>query len=212
VTLRHDGNTVLAADGESGRYPWTTCPAAVDPLQRVAGAQLTTRLSALGEHAPARENCTHLFDLAGLAIAHAARGGPAPTRTYDIAIEDREGTRTHPEIRRDGQLVFRWDLAGRTLLGPPPFDGVRLRGNFLAWAEATLDADDAEAATALRRACDISLGRVMDLDVFETADQLGETVRGTCHSFQPATIESAVRMKGQTRDFTADADALLRGR
>jgi len=77
--------------------------------------------------------------------------------------------------------------------------------------EANFDADTAEAASILRRACDISHGRAIDLDVFETADMLGEPVRGTCHSFQPAMIELAVRVKGQTRDFTNDADALLPG-
>ena len=149
--------------------------------------------------------------MAGLAIAHAARGDDG-TRTYDVAIPDRDGNRTQPALWRDGELLLHWELAGRTLLGPPPFDNVSLRGGFLAWAESTLDADLAEAASVLRRACDISLGRIMDLDVFETADMLGEQVRGTCHSFQPEMIVQAVRVKGQTRDFTADADALLRDR
>jgi hypothetical protein len=64
----------------------------------------------------------------------------------------------------------------------------------------------------LRRACDISFGRAIDLDVFEKAEMLGEPVRGTCHSFQPGMIEQAVRVMGQTRDFSDDADALLRDR
>jgi hypothetical protein len=32
---------------------------------------------------------------------------------------------------------------------------------------------------------------------------------GTCHSFQPGTIEVGLRIKGQTRDFSAGADLLL---
>jgi hypothetical protein len=207
----HDGERVVEVRGEGVRYPWTTCPDAVEPLRALAGAPLSTRLSALGDHAPARQNCTHLFDLAGLAIAHAARGDGG-IRRYDVAIADRDGKRTHPELWRDGERVLRWDLAGRQLLGPPPFENVSLRGGFIAWAEETLDRDTAEAASILRRACDISLGRVMDLDVFETADMLGEQVRGTCHSFQPGTIERAVRVKGQTRDFTNDAGGLLQDR
>jgi hypothetical protein len=209
VTIAHDGHHVVGISGRAGRYPWTTCPGAVEPLRGLVGAALDTRLSALGQHAPAREHCTHLFDLAGLAIAHAARGAPTG-RTYDVAIDDRNGKRTAPELWRDGESALRWQLAGRQLVGPPPFDGVSLRGGFISWAEATLDADTAEAASVLRRACDISLGRVMDLDGFETADMLGDAVRGTCHSFQPGTIERAVRVKGQTRDFSPDADALLR--
>ncbi|MEY2461419.1 MAG: hypothetical protein QOG30_3249 [Acidimicrobiaceae bacterium] len=209
VTLRHDGQRVVAVEGDGSRYPWTTCPSAVEPLRALAGAPLSTRLSALGEYAPARQNCTHLFDLSGLAVAHAARGD-GDTRTYDVAIPDRDGSRTEPELWRDGELLFRWTIAGRHLVGPPPFENVELRGGFIAWAEANLDADTAEAASILRRACDISHGRSMDLDLLETADMLGEPVRGTCHSFQPGMIDQAVRVKGQTRDFTNDADALLR--
>jgi hypothetical protein len=211
VTVRHDGARVVEVAGDGTRYPWTTCPGAVEPLRALAGAALSTRVSALGEYAPARQNCTHLFDLAGLAVAHAARGATGD-RTYDVAIPDRDGSRTEPEIHRDGVLLFRWRIAGRTILGPPPFEQVPLRGGFITWADDNLDADTAEAASILRRACDISFGRAMDLDVFETADMLGDPVRGTCHSFQPETIERAVRVKGQTRDFTNDADDLLRDR
>ncbi|MEY2431728.1 MAG: hypothetical protein QOC92_1453 [Acidimicrobiaceae bacterium] len=211
VTLRHDGRRVIDVIGDGVRYPWTTCPSAVEPLRDLAGAPLSTRLSALGDHAPARQNCTHLFDLAGLAVAHAARGRGG-TRTYDVAIPDRDGTRTQPELWRDGELLFRWSIAGRQIIGPPPFENIELRGGFIAWAEETLDADTAEAASVLRRACDISFGRSIDLDVFVTADMLGERVRGTCHSFQPGMIEQAERVKGQTRDFTSDPDALLQPR
>jgi hypothetical protein len=209
VVVRHDGTNVIDVAGDGTRYPWTTCPSAVEPLRALAGAPLSTRLSALGDHAPARQNCTHLYDLSGLAVAHAARG-TGGTRTYDVAIPDRDGKYAHPELWRDGELVLRWNVAGRMLVGPPPFDGIPLRGAFIAWAEETLDADTAEAASILRRACDISFGRMMDLDVFETADMLGEPVRGTCFSFQPGMIGPAVRVKGQTRDFTDDAEALLR--
>ena len=86
----------------------------------------------------------------------------------------------------------------------------RLRAGFLAWAEENLVDEEAEAAIVLRRACDISFGRAMDLDVYETAADLGEIMLGTCHAFQPSTIELGRRNKGQTVDFSADADALLK--
>jgi hypothetical protein len=208
VTLHHDGAFVTEVIGDATRHPWTTCPSAIEPLRALRGAPLSTRLSALGEHAPARQNCTHLFDLAGLAVTHAARGSRG-SRTYDVAIPDRDGPRTEPALWQDGELLFRWRVNGRQIEGPAPFTDVSLRGNFIAWAEATLDAGTAEAASVLRRACDISFGRMMDLDLFERATMLGERVHGTCHSFQPGTIDQAVRVKGQTRDFTDDPDALL---
>jgi hypothetical protein len=208
LTLHHDGACVTAVEGDAERFPWTTCPSAVEPLRSVAGAPISRRLTELGEHVAARSNCTHLFDLAGLAIAHVARAA-AGTRRYDANIPDRSGAATSPQLERDGELVLRWQLEGTTITGPPPYDGIALRSGFLAWAEETLDNEEAEAAIVLRRACDISFGRAMDLDVYESAADLGEIMLGTCHSFQPGTIEVALRNRGQTRDFSSDADLLL---
>ena len=210
LTLHHDGARVTSVAGDATRYPWSTCPSAVEPLRGVEGAPIERRLTTLGSHVAARSNCTHLFDLAGLAIAHAARGTASrPTRTYDVAIPDRVKQATQPELRRDGEIVLRWELVGGTITGPSPYDGMGLRAGFLAWAEENLDDEQAEAAIVLRRACDISFGRAMDLDVYETAADLGDIMLGTCHSFQPGTIDVAVRNKGQTVDFSADPDALL---
>jgi hypothetical protein len=211
LTLHHDGARVTAVEGDATRYPWSTCPTAIEPLRGVAGAPITRRLTALGGHVPARSNCTHLFDLSGLAIAHAARAADV-SRTYDATIPDRDGKSTSPELARDGELVLRWELVGATIAGPPPYEGIALRAGFLAWAEDALDEDDAEAAIVLRRACDISFGRAMDLDVYETAADLGDIMLGTCHAFQPDTIELGRRNKGQTVDFSADPNALLEPR
>jgi hypothetical protein len=211
LTLHHDGARVTAVEGDAERFPWTTCPSAVEPLRAVAGAPISRRLTELGEHVAARSNCTHLFDLAGLAIAHAARAVPQGRRQYDAMIPDRSGMSTSPQLERDGELVLRWQLEGTTLAGPPPYEGLALRAGFLAWAEANLDEEEAEAAIVLRRACDISFGRAMDLDVYESGADLGDIMLGTCHSFQPGTIEVGLRNKGQTRDFSDDADRLLQG-
>ncbi|MEY2464622.1 MAG: hypothetical protein QOH64_2760, partial [Acidimicrobiaceae bacterium] len=43
----------------------------------------------------------------------------------------------------------------------------------------------------------------------DTAADLGEIMLGTCHSFQPGTIELGLRNRGQTRDFSETPDALL---
>src|SRR4051794_30477497 len=44
VTLVHDGTRVVEMRGEGVRYPWTTCPDAVEPLRALAGAPLSTQL------------------------------------------------------------------------------------------------------------------------------------------------------------------------
>lgn len=203
LTLRHDGASVIAVDAEAERFPWTSCPSAVEPLRALAGMALSTDFGAARAQADPRMNCTHLFDLAGLAVAQAAAG--RTTRVYDAMVPDRGHGVTRPQLRRDGEVVLEWDLKHQTIAGPDPFTGVGLRGAFLAWAADAFagDHDMIEAATVLRRACEISFGRGMDLDAVPTADDMREVMLGTCHSFQPGVIEHALRVRGATRDFSA---------
>jgi hypothetical protein len=86
---------------------------------------------------------------------------------------------------------------------------VALRRSFLAWVADTFDdEDDAEAAAVLRRACEISFGRGVDLDAVGHANEMRELMLGTCHSFQPGVIETAVRVMGTTHDFSAAPPSL----
>jgi hypothetical protein len=200
VTVSVEDGSVVAVEGEAVRYPWSSCASATGPIEELAHGA-----------ADPKQNCTHLFDLAQLAIAHAASG--RDSRQYDVLVPDRdEAMRTEPVLRRDGEVVLRWQVESRHIGGPDPFTGVSLRGGFADWAATTLDADTAEAAIVLRRACMISMGRLMDLDVHDRADELGEIMLGTCHTFQPGVIETSVRMKGSTRDYSLarDAENLLR--
>lgn len=197
VVLRHDGRRVVAVSGEALRFPWSACGQAPDELAALSGAPLSRRSTAIGEHLVARHNCTHLFDLAGLALAHAAAG--RATRRYDVRVPDRIEGRTHPTLQRDGRTLLAWDVEHFTVLGPPPFGGRSLRAGFLAWAEEALGTDTAEAAIVLRRACMIAYGRDTDLDRLDHAGQLLPLMSGTCFTFQPDRAPTATRMKGSTR-------------
>jgi Protein of unknown function (DUF2889) len=199
VVVHHDGAHVTVCEGEALRFPWTSCASADAPLRAVVGAPLTPRATALRGHTNPRANCTHLFDLTGLALAQAARG--AGTRQYDIVVPDRVRGRTSPTIARDGTIVLRWELAGSDIESPDPFTGIGLRGSFIAWAESTLDPETAEAAIVLRRAAEISHGRDFDLDAYERAIDVGPFMAGTCHTYQPGTMETALRVRGSTRSI-----------
>jgi hypothetical protein len=69
---------------------------------------------------------------------------------------------------------------------------------FLAWANAALEPDRAEAAIVLRRACRTSLGLLMDLDDYEVAAEVGHGMENTCHTFSTSVMGVALRMKGST--------------
>lgn len=208
VTLRHNGDRVTGVAGEALRFPWTTCPGAVDLLEELVGMSLSPRATAVGEISDARRHCTHLFDLAGLAVALAARGDPRIQ--YDAVVPERdEAGATQARLSRDGELALSWRIEGGTIVAPALFEGVRLRGGFLRWADSHLDPETAEAAAVLRRACEIGLGRQFGFDRMEKASEVGEFMLGTCHTFQPGNFEVALRVPGTTRDFTDRPDALL---
>ena len=79
----------------------------------------------------------------------------------------------------------------------------------MRWADATLPEDDAECAITLRRACDIGMGRGMDLDGVPVATQLPASMGGVCHTMQPGVVEVAFRNVGSIRDFAAHPERLL---
>jgi len=207
VTIAHDGRRVTGVRGEGVRYPWSTCPFAAAQLEPLFGMSLSTRSTAVGDLVFARDNCTHMFDLAGLAVAHAARDGDR--RQYDITVSDPVGHRRRATLDRDGERLLAWLVDDHTILEPPPFRGQALRGGFLAWAEATLEPDAAEAAIVLRRACHIAHGRIQDLDVYDDAAPLLPIMSGACFTFQPERAPVALRMKGTIRDFSDDPEQLL---
>jgi Protein of unknown function (DUF2889) len=212
VALAHDGTTVTSVDATAYRWPWTTCPDAAGPLHALEGMELSPRCLAVGAVADPKQNCTHMFDLAGLAVAHAARGGPVgTTRQYDLEIPAaaQGGTPTRVRCWRDGDLVHEWTLEGRRCTDPEPFASAPWRGGFLRWADDTLDPDASEAAIVLRRACDIGMGRGMDLDAVDRAQEMEPLMLGVCYTMQPPQIRVALRNKGTIRDFDGAPERLL---
>ncbi|MEP6624167.1 MAG: hypothetical protein ABJC79_06975 [Acidimicrobiia bacterium] len=213
VTIAHDGVHVTDIAMEAFRWPWTTCPDAGVALGALVGMELSDRCTAVARVTDAHFQCTHQFDLAGLCVSHAARGDER--RQYDVALEP-DGELMRPRLWRDGQLVHDWTLTRdgmqRVLVDPPPFTEAPWKGGFIRWADATLPPFDAEAAIVLRRACDIGMGRGMDLEAIDTAVELAGLMTGICYSMQPETMPVAFRTRGTIRDFGALPDALLSDR
>ena len=197
VSIAHEAGRVTAVDGEAVRHPWSTCPDALAPLRALVGAPVTTDATAHGAHADARTTCTHWFDLAGLAMAQAGAG--RERRRYDMVVGDRDRGRTTARLSRDGEPVLDWQVDVSTVLGPEPYAGQEMGRGFLAWANAELDPETAEAAIVLRRACRTSLGLLMDLDDYEVAADVGHGMENTCHTFSTGVQDVALRIKGSTR-------------
>ena len=213
VTLGHDRERVTDISMEALRWPWTTCPDAGANLQLLVGMDLSDRCTAIAAVADPHFQCTHQFDLAGLCVTHAARA--TEDRTYDVEL-DVSRERVRPRLWRDGELLHDWTLTGpvgnRVLVDPPPFSDAPWKGGFIRWADQSLTPLEAEAAIVLRRACDIGMGRGMDLEAIGTAVELADIMAGVCYSMQPDIMPVAFRSRGTIRDFGRHPDALLRDR
>lgn len=207
VRLEHDGERVVRVEGEALRFPWSSCPGALVPLARLGGVPLAPCGGGVPRNIDPRAQCTHLLDLACLAIAHAARG--SASRDYEIEVPDRVDARTRPALWRDGEPTLHWEIERSRIVAPEPFAGRSTRGGFLAWVEQALDPDLAEACRVLHRACSISLGRLYDMDAVEGPSAFGLMAGGACHTFSPGIMEDAHRMRGSAHDLSRSPHPLL---
>ena len=230
VWIAHDGARVTDIRGDSVRHPWTTCPAAGLELRALIGMPLGGSSTAVGDHTAPTLQCTHMFDLAGLVIAHASRG--ATTRNYHCHVRQDENGIDHATCDRTDDTVprslssqplepdpgdnergtvssvsLRWEVRGDEIVGPAPFEGVPLHRRFIAWAESNLDQETAEAAIVLRRACFVAPVRFVDVDQWERASELGNGA--VCHTFQPERAPHALHMDGTYVDCGDDPERLF---
>jgi hypothetical protein len=204
VRVDHAGGKIQHVDGWAVRHPYSTCPLAAGQLSRLVNAPLNGLAHAVMRVTNPSEQCTHLIELAGLAIAAAARS--IAQRWYDIAVPRRDAGRTLATLDKDGSRMLAWELLDTTIIGPVPFQGVSLREGMAAWALAHLSEEEAEAALILRRCALISLGRAINLDA-----QVHAEPTGRCFVQQPERAALSLRTVGSTQDFTDAARELCAG-
>jgi Protein of unknown function (DUF2889) len=198
VRVDHVDGKVQQVDGWAVRHPYSTCPLAANQLSRLVNTPLNGLAHSVMRVTNPSEQCTHLIELAGLAIAAAARS--ISQRWYDIAVPGRVAGRTLATLDRDGSRMLAWELLDTTITGPAPFKGVSLREGMAAWALAHLPEEEAEAALILRRCALISLGRAKNLDA-----QVHAEPTGRCFVQQPERAAQGLRRVGSIVDFSAAA-------
>ena len=198
VRLRHDGATIESVSVDSIRVPWVTCPAASIALERLAGRAIAAPMP-FGDRTERFANCTHMLDLANLALAHVHE--PGFRRHYRIEVDFPEQDRSAAWLDRDGARLFDWRVEGKTIAGGR-FDG-RTPDDLIRDPKIAADPALLEAVTVLRRALRIAGGRFVDLDKMRGAEDLGP-IPATCHTLLPANRPHAVRNRGTARDFSGE--------
>ncbi|NNC38718.1 MAG: DUF2889 domain-containing protein [Hyphomonadaceae bacterium] len=196
-----------SASGTAIRFPYITCPGAEEGLDELIGQRAEAFSAAVYRQADTRLNCTHMLDLAGLAISNIVNN--VQSRRYDIFVSDRDtGEKTGSytaNIARDGIKVLEWQATNETINSPKSFAGVHLRKGFAKWALNNLDPEETEAALILRRCSMISMGRAKDL-----AAQRNAPDWGFCYSQQKERAHDALRIKGAIEDFNSRAGDLCK--
>lgn len=201
VLLRHTHGEVSACHGEAPRHPFSACPGATGALEALIGMPLDKVASAVSRHTDPSQQCTHMFDLAGLAVAAAARG--IERRSFEIEVPRHLSGYSQARLVRDDGLRIDWEVREGLILSPAPYSNVDLRRGMARWALETLAADVAEAAIVLRRCALISLGRLKDIDKLPHARPSGH-----CYAQQPERAGQAIRIVGSTWDFSEHRDDL----
>ena len=199
VTVRHARGVAIAIEPVMHRAPWTTCPGAEAKLvETFMGAPLA-EFAARGDKI---YNCTHLYDLATLAAAHAGDARPA---IYDVLTSDPIRGLSRAELRRDGATLFAWTLDRFTIVAPVDVAGIELM-KFKPLLER-LDPSSREAAKILRWGIMVGSGRMIPLEVQSDATKMPSN----CFTFQPEMKVRASRV-GMIRDFSVGPDRPLDGR
>jgi len=203
VTVAHDGRAVTAASGLAVRYPWSSCPLAGSALGALAGLPLSTDPLAIYRFSDPLQQCTHMFEMAGLAVTQAARG--SSTRRYDAVVVDPQNGAQLAELQCDGEPRLTWRLQDGVIVEPAACAG-RRPDDFRTRNLGDLAHETAEAVLILRRAVWLAAARAMDVDRFPTAAAMGRT--GVCFTYQPHRAAGALRRPGSERDFSNEPGPL----
>lgn len=208
AVLYHDGVRVTDIDAALIRMPTTVCPGAALAIRELAGMRLDTPMAVLyGDDRP-RRNCTHLFDLAVLAMAQARRTGE-DARVYDAVIPDETTAPAVIELQCNGARLLAWTVSQGTLVAPEKWRGKPMVSGFAAWAVQAMTGETLEAAMVLHKAYFVSRGRRFYVGG-ATGRPLTENKRmmGVCYAYGPERAEAGTFLGDHVRDFSQRIDAM----
>ena len=209
LTLSHNEKQVINITAEPIRYPFDTCPGAVASLQPLINCPLDIDSRTIRRVLNPGRNCTHLYDLALLALAHCRR--PEQHRIYDISVPDERENGTGIRVSRDGLLQHEWQVNRHHIAAPSPLAGKPLMRGFYSWASAEFSDDALEAACVLQRGYFVAQSRRHDyMNAAGRMAREDNMPDGACYTYSAGVVEHAVHTGGMGRDFTAAPDQLLK--
>ena len=208
VVLSHDSKVVTGISAEAIRVPNNTCDGAVNLLQDLVGARFSASPRAIIGYTKRRANCTHLYDLAVLAVSQTWRG--ETRRRYDIEIPDEVKGVTTSNVRRNGQTVLRWTLKNNVIQSPRLFRGLHAVQGIRPWLEKNLEGDELEAAITLHQGHFVAQSRIYNLNAIAGHRLAEDTMmEGVCYAYSPGIIEKGYCLANAVKDFTHSPEKML---
>lgn len=197
--ILHDGQVVSGIRGETVRVPTSGCSAAVAILQDLVVTSLDEPKSKFYEGGKALHHCTHLFDLCVISIRH-ARLAPHVVN-YEAVVPDEADGPVWIQVKRDGNLVHRWQVRNGIVIMPRQLRGKALGKGFARWAAGMFDEDDLEAATILARTWLIAIGRqyLVEMAAGQSVIQNSEML-DRCFAYATERAQRNVFNSGHVRD------------
>lgn len=182
IRMEHSGELITGVSARAVRHPWSACAGAPAHL---AASLKGEKLADVTSHDP-RQECTHLFDLAIVAAAHAHDTAPSQ---FDMRVADRIDERTTATLSVDGVEKLHWQIDGTAIAGPEEFAGLDIK-RLSTW-KRDFPSETAEWATLLRRAIFVSGARQYEAPVNVRASDQGPLRLGVCYNYQLPQAEES---------------------
>ncbi len=210
VYLKHDGQQVLAIETEAVRFPYNTCPSAAEEIKKLVGVALDADTITIRQLADPGRNCTHLHDLASLAMAHSQR--QEQERVYDVQIPDELDGSATLSVLCNGHTVHNWQLEmPHKIAASSSFEEGPLFRGFFAWATRYFSGDNLEAALVLQRGYFVAQTRRYDFKNFTGRAAAEDSRRpDACYTYNTGIVEQAFQVENAIRDFTDTSEKLLK--
>ena len=190
VTLEHDDELIIRVTPHMARWPWSNCPGAKAVLEQTF---IGLPICSADPRSRKRLNCTHLYDLAELAVSHAV---DTDATVYDIAVSDTIDGHNRAELLLNGELSLAFDLIEDVVQAPEAAKGLHLM-HLREWT-TTLSGKEREWARILQWVSLIAHSRQMSWTIGEVPDpQMGES----CFNYQPESRKTTRRV-GPRQDFS----------
>lgn len=211
LELAHDGQRITEVAAETLRHPFVTCAEATGPLRRLVSVPLDVDASRLRNGFPQAENCTHLHDMALLALAHAREVGLQ--RLYEVTVLDERAGAVEASIARDGTTVHAWTVRHHAIAAPEAHAGRPMMRGFYSWVAQSYSGPALEAAIALQRGYFVAQSRrYRSWPAADFPAKVNNMPDGTCYSYNHPTVDRALRIEGAVWDLTDRRDHLLQFR